>query len=370
MPDLPPKSLAAREQKLLENAHRAFERGELEYTLTACAEVLTAAPGCLTARRLYRAASRKKFSRTGGWIGKAIGGLTSLPFTLSGRDTSPAAQLAQSDKILAKDPYSITGLRLLAEAALAHDWPETAAFALEAIRELEPDNRDNLLALGEAWLAAQNPEAALRVADAVLALNAVDGAGQDLMRKASIARATREGRWEAGGNYRAKLAEGEKKAAVPQSTAPTADSARTSSAIDQPSIDPLGDAQAAVTRHPGDAEARLRLAEILLAAGQVEAAIAHFQQVQRNPRLRHRALLGLSRGFRARRLTDLAITQLQTAKQEMTVMDELKKEIIYELGRCFEEQQQADAAIDQFKEIYAEDIGFRDVATKINAHFS
>ena len=42
MPDLTLKSLDVKKKKLIENASRAFERGNLDYTLTACAEVLAA----------------------------------------------------------------------------------------------------------------------------------------------------------------------------------------------------------------------------------------------------------------------------------------------------------------------------------------
>jgi hypothetical protein len=51
-------------------------------------------------------------------------------------------------------------------------------------------------------------------------------------------------------------------------------------------------------------------------------------------------------------------------------MDDTKKEVIYELGSCYEQMGRADAAIDEFKAIYSEDIGFRDVAAKINAFYA
>lgn len=371
MADQTLKSLDVRQQKLIENASRAFEGGNVEYTLTACAEVLAAAPGCLPVRRLQRAALKQKFNRSGGWMSKALSGITALPFTLGGGNKPPAEMLRQADKILAKDPYSITGLQLLATAARAHDWPETAAFALEAIREIEPHNRANLLALGEAWLAAQNADAALRVADEILALNPVDGEGQTLMRKASIARTTQQGKWDSTGDYREKLKAGTKSIALEKSVRPVAtESAAAISAEASTDVGSIEEAQAHVERYPGDADARFKFAELLLAAGQIDSAIAQYQQVQRNPKLRVRALLGLARGFRARRLHDMAIVQLQAAKQELPLLDELKKEVIYELGGCFEDLRQPETAIAQFKEIYAEDIGFRDVAAKINAYYS
>lgn len=371
MPDLTLKSLDVRQQKLIENASRAFERGNLDYTLTARAEVLAGMPGCLPVRRLQRAAMKQRFTRAGGWMSKALIGITALPFSLGDANKPPAEQLRQADKILAKDPYSITGLQMLASAVSAQDWPETAAFAHEAIREIEPDNSANLLALGEAWLAAHNPDAALRVADEILSLNPVDGEGQTLMRKASIARTTRQGKWDAAGDYREKLKDETESIALEKAARST--SAEASMAVpvqDSKGLDSIESAQAHVERYPGDADARFKLAEMLLTAWQTDAAIAQYQQVQRNPKLRVRALLGLARGFRARRLHDLAIAQLQTAKQELPSLDDLKKEVIYELGGCYEDLKQPESAIAQFKEIYAEDIGFRDVAAKINTHYS
>lgn len=372
MPDLTLKALDGRQQKLADNASRAFERGNLEYALTACAEVLAAVPGCLPVRRLQRAAMKQKFTRSGGWMSKALTGITALPFSLGGANKPPAELLRQADKILAKDPYSITGLQLLASAAQAHDWPETVAFAYEAIREIEPNNRDNLLALGEAWLAAHNPDAALCVADEILAFNPVDGEAQTLMRKASIARTTEQGRWEVEGNFRDKLRD--ESLPMPlektdQSSGSEPDGRAPPVAASAPA-DPVADARQQVERYPGDADARFRLAELLFTAKEIESAIAQYQQVQKSPKHRSRALLGLARCFRVRRLHDLAVAQLVTAKSELGGLDDLKKEIVYELGLSYEQSQQPELAIAQFKEIYAEDIGFRDVAAKINAHYS
>jgi len=135
---------------------------------------------------------------------------------------SVTEQLARAESRLAKNPYDTGALRLLGEAATgakaaraatsasaslasALGWAETAVFAYEAIREIEPTNRANLLALGEAFLAAERADDALKIADTLLAQNAVDGDAQTLMRKASIAQTLDKGNWEAAGDFRAKL---------------------------------------------------------------------------------------------------------------------------------------------------------------------
>ncbi len=372
MPDLLFTDLDSRQQKLVENARRAFAQGNSDYVITACAQVLQAAPGCLPVRRLQRAAQLQEFSGRSGWIGKTLSRLTALPFILGSTRKEPAEALLQSDKILAKDPHSIMGLQLLAEAAAANDWLETVAFAHEAIYAIEPTDRRNLLALGEAWLIAQKPDEALRVADGMLEKNPVDGDAQNLMRKASIARTTEQGSWEGDGDSRGKLSNRAKSDPNERAGSPTpphnSQQVEPSSLNATTPVDPLDAAHDIVERYPGDLDARFGLAELLHAAGQIEAAIAHYQHVTKSPKLRIQSLLGLARCFRARGLLDLAVTQLTTAKKELGPLDEYKKEVAYELGVSFEQMKQPESAIAEFKEIYTEDIGYREVSAKINEH--
>lgn len=372
MPDTPLTTLDSRQQKLIGNARRAFDKGNLEYVLTVCGEVLRDQPGCLSVRRLQRMAQLRQ-SKGSGWMGKALGGLTALPFSLS-KAKDPQENLARAEKLLAGDPGNVSALNLLADAAKGFDWPETAAFAYEAIRELEPDNRDNLLALGEACLNAGKPDDALQVADEILKINPVDGEAQSLMRKASIARTTTQGHWEREGDYREKLKDEKTSIALERDAhqdelTPKSRETKSEEAIES-KLGPLESARELVERYPGDLEARFRLAELLLDSGETEPAIAQYQQSQKNPKLRVQSLLGLARCFRARELTDLAVAQLTTAKGELASLDDLKKDVIYELGVCYEVLKQPEEAIAQFKEIYTEDIGFRDVARKINDYYS
>ena len=122
--------------------------------------------------------------------------------------------------------------------------------------------------------------------------------------------------------------------------------------------------------YPNDYPARYALGMLLLELGQTDAAIAQFQQAQKGPQVRVPSLVGLGRCFKAKRLFDLAVTQFNTAKNDLGTMDDTKKDVIYELGTCYELMGKADLAIEEFKVIYSEDIGFRDVADKINAFYS
>jgi len=213
MPDVLPQSsspldvLSELERKRFQNACRAFESGEWDYVLSACVVLLAAHAECLPVRRLQRAALFKKFPKRSGWLGKLSGVVSRFLFSLgrTREKKSATEQLAHAESRLAKNPYDTLALRLLGEAATALGWAETAIFAHEAIREIEPKNRANLLALGEALLTAERATAALSVADSLLAENPVDGEAQTLMRKASIAQTLDEGNWEETGDFRTKV---------------------------------------------------------------------------------------------------------------------------------------------------------------------
>ena len=68
-------------------------------------------------------------------------------------------------------------------------------------------------------------------------------------------------------------------------------------------------------------------------------------------------------------MLDFAIKQLALAKSELLPMDEVKKEIVYNLGLAYEKSKQPDKALDQFKEIYETDMGYRDVAQRVEASY-
>ena len=205
MPEVPVSSLDPRHQKLVENARVALERGNLDYVAEVTAQILKVQPGCLPVRKLQRVAQLRAYKgKTTGFFGKTLSGLTGSPFSFGGKK-DPAKQLEAAELLLAKDPTNVPALKVLAEAATGLGLPETLAFALDAVRELEPDNRTNLLALAEAWLAVGKPTEALKIADDILRDKPTDPDAQNLMRKSSVAQTVAKQGWEQKTNYRDKL---------------------------------------------------------------------------------------------------------------------------------------------------------------------
>jgi hypothetical protein len=63
---------------------------------------------------------------------------------------------------------------------------------------------------------------------------------------------------------------------------------------------------------------------------------------------------------------DLAIGRFSAAVGELPVMDDLKMEIVYNLGLAYELTKQKDKALeDCWKKIYEVDMSYRDVAKRV-----
>ena len=275
MAEVPVASLDPRQQKLVDNARVALERGNLDYALEVTAQVLKAAPGCLAVRRLQRVAQLRQSRATSGFMAKTLSGFSTAPFMLGGSRKEPSKLLEAAEGHLAKSPTSVPALRMLAEAAGGLGLPETVAFALDAIRELEPDNRANLLALGEAWLGAGKPTEALKVADAMLKSKPTDADAQNLMRKASIAQTVTKGNWESKESYRDKLKDEAQAVSLEQAAKFTASGDMTQRL--------LGEALARVAHEPANLTHYRTVAQTYRQLGNLDEALAWLKKARLQP---------------------------------------------------------------------------------------
>jgi tetratricopeptide (TPR) repeat protein len=207
MNEVPVPALDSHLQKLVESARAALERNDAAKTARLCRAVLETAPGCLPVRKLWRDAQLKTVQASG-FVAKACAAFTSLMFVVAGdrqvkRDPLRALRLAE--RALAADPDNRFALGLLGRSAAALGWRETAVFAYEILRQLEPRDADHLVALGRAQLDAGRAVEAIECAVEALRLNPLHGPAQALQRDASVAESLRQGNWEEQGDFRRKL---------------------------------------------------------------------------------------------------------------------------------------------------------------------
>jgi tetratricopeptide (TPR) repeat protein len=122
--------------------------------------------------------------------------------------------------------------------------------------------------------------------------------------------------------------------------------------------------------YPSDLQLRFDLGVLYFKAGKFTEAIQELQKAQSNPHKRTQALNYLGQCFAQRGLNDLAARTFQNALKDKQGFDDEKKELLYELGCVLEKLGKAGDAIEQFKLIYEADIGYRDVAAKVDAYYS
>lgn len=132
----------------------------------------------------------------------------------------------------------------------------------------------------------------------------------------------------------------------------------------------LADCKERIERYPTDLTIRFELGQLHFRAGRFQDAIQELQKAQNNPNRRLAALGLLAKCFTRRNMHDLAARTLQNALREKPVFDDEKKDLTYELGAVYEKMGRADDAVEQFKLIYETDIGYRDVAARVDAYYA
>jgi tetratricopeptide (TPR) repeat protein len=122
-------------------------------------------------------------------------------------------------------------------------------------------------------------------------------------------------------------------------------------------------------RNPTDLQLRYELGEHLLQAGRFREALPELQRARQNPNARLKAMNLLGRCYRELGMLDLAAKQLEDAAKEITTMDTMKKEIVYNLGLVYEQMGDAEKSIAAMKQIYETDYGYRDVAERVERSY-
>ena len=122
-----------------------------------------------------------------------------------------------------------------------------------------------------------------------------------------------------------------------------------------------------VEQHPTDQELRIQLGKAQFEIGRYNEAISAFQNAAKDGRLALEASCMLGRCFNAKNQFDLALEQYRRALELHPNLDETGMEITYLMADALERMDDKDEALKLYKKIYAHDIGFRDVADKVDS---
>jgi tetratricopeptide (TPR) repeat protein len=113
---------------------------------------------------------------------------------------------------------------------------------------------------------------------------------------------------------------------------------------------------------PNNHEGRYDYASALYEAERWDDALPNFQKIQDNPRFKVNSKVSIGNCFQAKKVYDLAIDNYKNVIESMPGFDNHKKEVVYQLGRCYVAQKNLDEAMNCFREIYQVDVSFRDVS--------
>lgn len=132
----------------------------------------------------------------------------------------------------------------------------------------------------------------------------------------------------------------------------------------------INESRARVERNPTDKALRYDLGQAYFNAGMYTEAIPELQQAKSNPNIRIKAMLLLGRCFERKNMNDLAQSALAEASKELAIMDNTKKELLYELALVNEKMGRQEQYLEALKEIYNADYGYRDVAKRVESSYT
>ena len=131
----------------------------------------------------------------------------------------------------------------------------------------------------------------------------------------------------------------------------------------------ISECQKRVERNPTDLAIRYEMGVLYFNAGKIAEAMGEFQKSKNNPNKKVASMNYLAQCFAKRKMYPLAQQTFQDAIKEKQIFDEEKKDLVYNLGLIFEAMEKPKEANEQFEQIYAIDIGYKDVAARVDKFY-
>ncbi|PTX99763.1 hypothetical protein DB346_18265 [Verrucomicrobia bacterium LW23] len=124
-----------------------------------------------------------------------------------------------------------------------------------------------------------------------------------------------------------------------------------------------------VRKYPNDGQYRYDLGAALFHAGNYKEALPELQQSLKQPAVRIKAFNMMGLCFARRNMNDMAEKTLRDAIAEVPIMDDLKKEMCYNLAMVYKAVDKKEAMIEYVKKIYEVDMGYKDVGKIIEDYY-
>lgn len=197
MAEISENELPSKVKSLWLKALTAVQMNNLEYAINLLQAVLKEAPGFLEGRKVLRKCSIQAYGisvKKKGLFGMSGGGMGMMKISSQAKK-DPVAALPLIEKELEKDPSNDQANDLLFDVALKMKLPETAAFALETVRQHAPENTKLLHKLAEFYLSIEVPIKAAEVYNDIIKQAPTDSAAIKGAKDASARASMQKQRW-------------------------------------------------------------------------------------------------------------------------------------------------------------------------------
>jgi len=155
---------------LYQKGTESLERKNLDYAVALLQQLVAREPAFFEGRKALRAAQFAKAGGGGGGGGgffkKMLSGASNSPMLAKAQfalRNDPAEALVAAEQILSSDPHSTAAHKVVAEAALALELPQTAILSLEILNKATPGNKIVTMQLAEALSASGDVKRADRL---------------------------------------------------------------------------------------------------------------------------------------------------------------------------------------------------------------
>ena len=189
---------------LYQKAQGSIERNNLDYAIELFQEVLRLEPNFTKARKILRAAQMKRAESQGSFK-RAMAAAKVQPTLMKGRAVlgkNPAEAMVIAESALCEDPRNGQALQLLAEAAEAACYPETAAQTLDHHTQVNPRDTRALHSLGRIYCSLNQYDLARDVYNRLVQIDPSDFVAQKALKDSTAKGAMQTGGWEEAKSYR------------------------------------------------------------------------------------------------------------------------------------------------------------------------
>lgn len=216
MPLVTEKDLSEKYRKFWLKALTAIQTENPSYAIPLIQPILEEYPEFLEGRKMLRKCELQVVGgeKKRGLFGLNTGGMSAAMRFNSQAKKDPTGALTLIEKELEKDPANDTLNELLHDVCVRLGYMDTAAFALETVRNTNPQNAKALHKLAEFYLAQEDPDKAHEVYTFIIQHHPTDGRAIKGSKDASARASMRKQKWDENSDMRSLLRDAEESAAI------------------------------------------------------------------------------------------------------------------------------------------------------------